>query len=82
MTPEKPRGRPTAGAAPSIADDDAASLQRRRDAALRLPPLASGHRDPLDALAGLPVGADWVCHGVERGSNGWRRCCCNGAGAA
>jgi hypothetical protein len=38
-----------------------AELRRRRDAALRLPPLADGHRDPLDRLAGLPVprAADW-----------------------
>lgn len=31
------------------------TLQRRRDAALRLPPLEDGFRDPLDKLAGVPV---------------------------
>ena len=33
-------------------DSIAAQLRRRREAAHRLPPLADGHRDPLDALAG------------------------------
>jgi hypothetical protein len=32
------------------------ALRRRRGAAERLVPLASGVRDPLDELAGLPVG--------------------------
>ena len=32
-------------------DDIAAQLRRRRAAALRLPPLPSGYRDPLDELA-------------------------------
>ena len=30
-----------------------AALHRRRDAALRLPPLADGRHDPLDPLAGI-----------------------------
>jgi hypothetical protein len=30
------------------ADDVVAQLKRRREASLRLPPLACGHRDPLD----------------------------------
>jgi hypothetical protein len=30
----------------------AAQLRRRREASYRLPPLADGHRDPLDGLAG------------------------------
>lgn len=30
-------------------------LRRRRDAALRLPPMKDGRRDPLDGLAGKPV---------------------------
>ncbi|HUZ53631.1 MAG TPA: phage/plasmid primase, P4 family [Streptosporangiaceae bacterium] len=44
------------------ADDAAAMLRRRRQAALRLPPLAAGRRDPLDARAGLPVplARDWA----------------------
>lgn len=29
----------------------AAALRRRREAALRLPPMHNGHRDPLDARA-------------------------------
>ncbi|MGH3191931.1 MAG: hypothetical protein ACRDPY_32850 [Streptosporangiaceae bacterium] len=31
------------------------ALRRRRDAALRLPPMKAGRRDPLDGLAGKPV---------------------------
>jgi hypothetical protein len=31
------------------------ALRRRRDAALRLPPLEDGRRDPLDGLAGKPA---------------------------
>lgn len=34
---------------------DPAALRRRRDAALRLPPMAGGRRDPLDGLAGQPA---------------------------
>ena len=34
------------------ADDVPQQLRRRREAALRMPPLDNGHRDPLDALAG------------------------------
>jgi hypothetical protein len=35
-----------------------AAMRRRRDAAQRLPVLESGHSDPLDELADLPVPAD------------------------
>jgi hypothetical protein len=31
------------------------ALRRRRDAALRLPPMEDGGRDPLDGLAGKPA---------------------------
>lgn len=81
--PDKPRGRP-AGTAPRDEDhgggnvtstvtqgtDAAAMLRRRRQAAWRL-----GARDPLDALAGLPVRPPQGCHGAEHGPGGWRPCC-------
>jgi len=38
---------------PTAAGSDA--LRRRRDAALRLPPMDDGRRDPLDGLAGIPA---------------------------
>ena len=50
--------------------DAAAMLRRRRQAAWRL-----GGRDPLDALAGLPVRPPQGCHGAEHGPGGWRPCC-------
>lgn len=37
---------------PADADTIPQQLRRRREASYRLPPLADGHRDPLDALAG------------------------------
>ncbi len=43
----EPQQQPTAA--------DPVALRRRRDAALRLPPMADGRRDPLDGLAGKPV---------------------------
>jgi len=65
-------------------DDDrelAAQLRRRRESAWRLPPLESGHRDPLDGLARLPIGPAQECHGAERGPESWQPCC-RSAGAA
>jgi excisionase family DNA binding protein len=56
--------------------DDAGQLTRRRDAALRLPSLASGHRDPLDALSGLPIiDRDDCCRGMFDGGGKWQPCC-------
>ena len=40
--------------------DMAARIQRRREAALRLPPLKSGHRDPCDGIT-LP----WPRYAVD-----------------
>jgi hypothetical protein len=37
---------------PAELDEVAVQLRRRREAALRLPPLQSGYRDPIDELAG------------------------------
>ena len=59
-------------------DDDepvAAKLRRRRSAGWRLPPLEDGHRDPLDALAGLPARRVHRCAGVEFTATGVRPCC-------
>jgi hypothetical protein len=56
--------------------DVAAGLRRRRELAARLPVLEDGRRDPLDALAGLPVRPPEPCHGAELGAGGgWRPCC-------
>jgi hypothetical protein len=50
------------------------SLRRRRSAAWRLPPLPSGHRDPLDGLRG-PARV-YACHRAVIGLDGeWRPCC-------
>lgn len=57
----------------------AADMRRRRKAAHRLPPLATGYRDPIDMLAGLPVPArPQPCRG-ELTPAGWRPCCGRGA---
>lgn len=37
---------------PADIDSIPQQLRRRREASLRLPPLADGYRDPLDTLAG------------------------------
>jgi hypothetical protein len=37
---------------PADTDSIPQQLRRRREASYRLPPLADGRRDPLDALAG------------------------------
>jgi hypothetical protein len=56
--------------------DVAASLRRRRDAAWRLPPLASGYRDPIDQLAGLAIPKrPQPCRGEYIGNGRWRPCC-------
>jgi hypothetical protein len=55
----------------------AADMRRRREAVHRLPPLATGYRDPIDMLAGLPIrtGTD-TCRGEFGGGGGrWRPCC-------
>ena len=44
-------GQLSAATLPKPANSLAEQLHRRRAAALRLPPLASGWRDPLDELA-------------------------------
>ena len=50
--------------------------RRRRAASWRLPPLASGHRDPLDAPAGLPVPDRNACCRGQFGAGGkWQPCC-------
>jgi hypothetical protein len=62
-------GSPTRSALPQPSYDDraetiATQLRRRREASRRLPPLQSGHRDPLDELAGLGAGDEpiWYRH--------------------
>ena len=55
-------------------------FRRRRAASWRRPPLASGHRDPLDGLAGVPVRAV-RCARAVLGTNGVWRACCRGDGA-
>ena len=56
--------------------DDAGWMRRRRDAALRLPLPASGHRDPLDKLAGLPItDRDDCCRGQFGAGGKWQQCC-------
>ena len=73
---------PAEGTVPDDAlggDKVTSSLQRRREAAWRLPPLADGIRDPLDQLAGLPIGPAQECHGIEYVADGWRPCCRAGA---
>jgi hypothetical protein len=54
----------------------AADVRRRRAASWRLPPLASGYRDPIDALDGLPIPrrGDY-CRGMFNGSGKWVPCC-------
>ena len=58
----------------------AADMRRRRAASWGLPPLASGHRDPLDGLAGLPI-TDHSdrCRGMFGGGGKWQPCCCGAA---
>lgn len=53
----------------------AADMRRRREAAGCLPPLASGYRDPLDALAGLPITEAACCRGMFGGGGKWQPCC-------
>jgi hypothetical protein len=54
----------------------AADMRRWREAAHRLPPLASGHRDPLDTLAGLPiVDRGDCCRGMFGDGGKWQPCC-------
>jgi hypothetical protein len=54
----EPQQQPTAA--------DPAALRRRRDAALRLLPLADGRRDPLDGLAGVtPRIVEWGGYDVR-----------------
>ena len=48
-------------------DDTPEQLRRRRAASWRLPPTPSGQRDPLDGLAGMPVGVDRRCTCVSLG---------------
>lgn len=49
---------------PTAAGPDA--LRCRREAALRLPPMEDGRRDPLDGLAGIPArAAEWGGYDVR-----------------
>jgi hypothetical protein len=58
----------------------AAGIRRRRDAAGRLPPLAGGYRDPLDALAGKPIPRRAIeCPGMFGDGGKWQPCCGRGA---
>jgi len=51
-------------------------MRRRREAALRLPPLGDGCRDPLDELAGLPiVDRAGCCRGMFAANGRWVPCC-------
>lgn len=60
--------------------DIAAGLRRRREASLRLGPFGDGPADPLDALAGLPIGHGASCCRGEFGPLGaWQPCCGRGA---
>jgi hypothetical protein len=87
MAPDTNERRPQAKA--GVPDDDhgggnvlgakvavAADMRRRREAAHRLPPLATDYRDPIDMLAGLPIrtGTD-ICRGEFGGGGRWRPCC-------
>lgn len=58
----------------------ATPLRRRRVAAWRLPPLRDGRRDPLDALAGLPIAGAQPCQRGMFGADGTWRACCRGVG--
>jgi hypothetical protein len=85
MPPDKPRTRPTArtGSHNDARGDGttgritvAADKRRRREAAGRLPPIATGYRDPLDALAGLPIPAHpQPCRGMFGAGGKWQPCC-------
>jgi hypothetical protein len=85
VPPDRAERRPVAGGGAQDAANvkamvaAAADVRRRRAASWRLPPLASGHRDPLDALAGLPI-ADRgdCCRGEFTGNGRWRSCCGRG----
>ena len=59
--------------------DLGAQLRRRREASWRLPSLADDRRDPLDALAHLPVLHAARCCGAEFTAAGVRPCCREGA---
>ena len=59
--------------------DIAADMRRRRKASWQLPPFANGHRDPLDALTGLPIPDRMDCCRGEFTPAGWRPCCGRGA---
>jgi hypothetical protein len=57
----------------------ASPFRRRREAARRLPVLASGYHDPLDEVA-APVRRDRRCARAVLTANGtWRPCCGRGA---
>ena len=81
--PDKPRGRPAKAASRddahggSIEDSVTVGyLRRRREAAWRLPVLASGYRDPLNALAGLPHRrSEPCCRAVLTAAGTWGPCC-------
>lgn len=54
----------------------AADMRRRREAAHRLPTFATGYRDPIDTLAGLPIPArPQPCRGEFGDGGRWRPCC-------
>jgi hypothetical protein len=55
--------------------DVPSDMRRRREAALRLGPYGDGPVDPLDDLAGLPIGDRQPCRGEFGGGGRWRPCC-------
>jgi len=88
MAPDTRERRPARGGVPGDAHGDgigvritaSAGLRRRRAASWRFPPFDSGHRDPLDKLAGLPIDRRAeVCRGEFGAGGKWRPCCRRGA---
>jgi hypothetical protein len=53
----------------------ASPMRCRRQASLRLPLLAGGHRDPLDNLARPPRRPGPCCRAVLSADGVWRQCC-------
>jgi hypothetical protein len=66
---------PTVHVPGDVPRDVPGDMRRRREAAHRLPPLASGYRDPLDQLAGLPITRADCCRGMFSDGGKWQQCC-------
>jgi hypothetical protein len=58
-----------------VPGDVPGDVRRRREAALRLRPYGDGPADPLDDLAGLPIGDPQPCRGEFGAGGKWRPCC-------